>query len=247
MPLVFLHGIGSAARSFAGVLPLVSARRQAVAWDAPGYQGSAPLGCREPDAGSYALVLERMLEAVGIPRIHLVGHSLGAIMAARFAADYPDRVASLTLASVALGHARLEPARRAELLANRLADLDTFGPRGLAEKRGPRLCGPHASPKAIRAVIDTMAMVTPVGYRDAARLLAGADTLADVARLPADLPMQVVWGAEDVVTPPAANRKVVDARPGCGAVEIARLGHAFYVEQPAALADALECFLQDQP
>lgn len=247
MPLVFLHGIGSAALSFAGVLPLVSGPRRALAWNAPGYHGSTPIGVPSPDAGAYADVLAHLLDTLGLDRVHLVGHSLGAIMAARFAADHPDRVATLTLASVALGHARLDPARRAELLTARLADLDALGARGMAEKRGPRLCGPKARAVAVRAVVDIMAQVDPVGYRDAAHLLAGADTLAEVARLPADLPFQVVWGAEDVVTPPAANRSVVAARPGCRATEVADGGHAFYVEQPAALAGALEAFLQDLP
>lgn len=245
VPVVFLHGIGSAARSFSGVLPLVGRMRRAVAWNAPGYGGSAPSGEATPEAGAYARALGGLLAGLGIGRCHLVGHSLGAIMAARFAADHPEAVVSLTLASVALGHARLDPARREELLAARLADLATLGPRGLAEKRGARLCAPDAAPVAVRAVIDTMALVDPVGYRDAARLLAGADTLADVARLPAGLPVQVVWGSADVVTPPAANRSVVAARPGARAVEIAGGGHAFYVEQPAALAGAIETFIQD--
>ncbi len=242
-PLVLLHGIGSAARSFEAVLALLSARRRVIAWNAPGYGGSTAPAADDPDAADYAAVLLRLLDALGLARVHLLGHSLGSIVAARFSADHPERLASLTLASVALGHARLDPAKRSAALAARLADLADLGPRGLAEKRGPRLLGPDASAAAVRAVIDTMAAIDPDGYARASRLLAGADVLADVARLPADLPLMVVYGDADVVTPPEANRQVVALRPGCRDIVVARGGHAIYVERPAEFAAAVNDFL----
>ncbi len=247
VPLVLLHGIGSAARSFAASLAILAENRRVIAWNAPGYGGSTPLGVDEPTAGAYAAVLERLLDALGIAHVHLLGHSLGAIVAARFAADHPDRLASLTLASVALGHARLDPERRAALLAARLDDLATLGPAGLAEKRGPRLCGPTASPEAIRAVVETMAAVEPEGYGDAARMLSRTDTLADVARLPSDLPLLVAWGGADVITPPAANLEVVAAFPGARRAVVATAGHAFYVEEPSQFAQLVSRHLQDPP
>lgn len=247
VPLVLLHGIGSAARSFAAALPDLARTRRVVAWNAPGYAGSTAIGVAEPSAADYAGVLGRLVDALGFDRFHLLGHSLGAVTAARFAADHPDRLASLTLASVALGHARFEPARRAEALAARLDDLAALGPRGLAEKRGPRLCGPLANAAAVRAVVETMATIEPAGYADAARLLAGADTLADVARLAPGLPVLVVWGADDVITPPTANEAVVAARDGCRKAVVASAGHAFYVEKPAEFAALVDRFLQDAP
>src|SRR5260370_2202689 len=42
-PLVFLHGIGGAARAWRGQLDFFSGRYRTIAWDMPGYGGSAPL------------------------------------------------------------------------------------------------------------------------------------------------------------------------------------------------------------
>lgn len=246
-PLVLLHGIGSAARSFDAVLPLLAVGRRVIAWNAPGYGGSSPPAEEAPEASAYAAVLARLLDVLGLARIHLLGHSLGAIMAARFAAEHPERLASLTLASIALGHARLDAEERAAALAARLADLADLGPRGLAEKRGPRLLGPDATPEAIRSVVETMAMIDPTGYARASRLLGDADVAVDVARLPADLPLLVLYGERDVITPPAANRVVTSLRPDCREVVVASGGHAIYVDKPAEFAAAVNAFLGERP
>lgn len=246
-PLVLLHGIGSSAWSWEAVMPLLARNRRVVAWNAPGYGGSTPVAPDVPEAADYAAVLGRLVDALGFDRVHLIGHSLGAVTAARFAAERPDRVASLTLASIALGHARIEPEKRAALLAARLGDLADLGARGLAEKRGPRLLGPDASPEAIAAVVETMATIDPAGYAQASRLLSGADVAADVARLPAGLALLVVYGDADPITPPAANRTIVTLRPTSREVVIARGGHAIYVEKPSEFATAVNDFLEERP
>lgn len=144
-PLVLLHGIGSAATSFRHQLEALSARFRVVAWDAPGYGASTPLALEHPDTSDYAAALDGWLGALGIDRCHLVGQSLGTLIAARFAAEEPRRVLSLTLAGVARGHGPLPPPERQRLLAQRLDDLTQLGPHGMAEKRGPRLLGPEAT------------------------------------------------------------------------------------------------------
>ena len=116
-PLVLLHGIGSAARAFDDQLAGLSDRLRVIAWDAPGYGGSTCLAPESPRANDYAAALGAMLDALGIPACHLVGHSLGTLIAASFAADHPERILSLTLASVAAGQARLPAAEREKALA----------------------------------------------------------------------------------------------------------------------------------
>jgi pimeloyl-ACP methyl ester carboxylesterase len=106
-PLVLLHGIGSAAASFRYQLKALSARFRVVAWDAPGYGASTPLAIEHPDTSDYTAALDAWLGALAVDRCHLVGQSLGTLIAARFAAEQPRRVLSLTLASIARGHGRL--------------------------------------------------------------------------------------------------------------------------------------------
>jgi pimeloyl-ACP methyl ester carboxylesterase len=232
-PLVLLHGIGSAARAFDDQLAGLSDRLRVIAWDAPGYGGSTCLAPASPRASDYAAALAAMLDAFGIPACHLVGHSLGTLIAASFAADHPERILSLTLASVAAGQARLPAAEREKALAQRLGDVVELGPRRMAEQRGPRLLAPAATLEMLRRVVETMAEVRPDGYSQAARMLASGDIKADIARLPVDMPVQFLYGDGDVITPPARNLEVAALRPTAPVHVVKDAGHAVYLEQPA--------------
>jgi pimeloyl-ACP methyl ester carboxylesterase len=245
--LVLLHGVGSAAASFddqlAGLPDALPGGLRVVAWDAPGYGGSTCLAKDWPVAADYAAALEGFLESLGIRSCHLLGHSLGSLMAASFAADRPGRILSLTLASIAGGHARLPAAERDKMLAQRVGDVAELGPRQMAEKRGPRLLGPEATPVMIRRVVDTMAAIRPDGYTQAARMLAAGDVKADIARLPAGMPVQFIYGDADVITPPARNAEVAAVRPQAPVHVIAGAGHAVYLEKPAPFNEALSRFV----
>jgi pimeloyl-ACP methyl ester carboxylesterase len=242
--LVLLHGIGSAARSFDRQLAALSARWRVVAWDAPGYGGSRDLPMEGPTAGDYASALAGFLGALDIQTCHLLGHSLGCLMAARFAALHPGRVLSLTLCSIAGGHARLSAEERRKLLDQRINDVAALGPQGMAERRAPRLLGPTAPPDALGRLIDTMGSVRPHGYGQAARMLSTGDIEADIARLPADLAGQVIYGDSDVITPPQRNREIAAAWPGATVDVITGAGHALYLEQPDRFNTILIDFLR---
>ena len=245
-PLVLLHGVGSAARSWKHQLDALSATFRVVAWDAPGYGDSSVLPQEKPDAGDFAAALEVFLAAVGVERFHLVGHSFGCITAARFARLHPERILTLTLASVAGGHAQLAADERERLRKARLDDLAELGPRGMAEKRAPRLLGPHADEATKRAVIETMAIVRPDGYTRAVWMLSGADTRADVRQLPKDLRTQIIYGDADVITTPEQNQSVARERPGVPVHVLPAGGHAVYLEQPAAFNEILLRFLRQK-
>jgi len=243
-PVVFLHGIGSAARSFRAQLSWFANGARAMAWNAPGYDGSSGLRDESPGVSDYAKVLAAWLDALAIHDCHLVGHSLGSLIAARFAAEFPNRARTLTLASCAIGHARLDGSERARLLAGRLEDIAILGARGMAEKRGPRLLGPAASPDAVRAVVDVMASVDPQGYSQAARMLSSGDMLTDVARIPDAVPVQVLFGDADAITPPDVNLRVARARANIAVSSIEGAGHALYVESPEAFNSRLAQFIE---
>jgi pimeloyl-ACP methyl ester carboxylesterase len=239
MPLVLLHGIGSGARSWQHQLAGLSKRLRVIAWDAPGYGGSTALAPVIPSAQDYADALQQFVDALALERFHLVGHSLGCVMAARYAKLHPNRLLSLTLAAIATGHAQLPESERERLRAARLDALAALGPRGMAEKRGPRLLGPHASTECVRAVVDTMAMIRPDGYTQAVRMLSGADTRADVRVLAPSLRVQFVYGDADIITTPEQNRSVHRERPDAPVHVLPGAGHALYIEQPEAFNDIL--------
>ena len=70
----------------------------------------------------------------------------------------------------------------------------------------------------------------------------GYDVMESLRRLA--VPTLVVAGAQDRLIPPVATRAIADAVPAAQFVEIASCGHMIAVEQPLALADALDPFLE---
>jgi pimeloyl-ACP methyl ester carboxylesterase len=231
-PLVLLHGIGSAAASFRYQLERLSGQFRVIAWDAPGYGASTPLSSEDPDASRYAAALDAWLGALGIDRCHLVGHSLGTLIAARFAAEQSKRLVSLTLASIATGHGRLPPLERQQLLAGRLEDLAELGAHGMAAERGPRLLGPEATEAMRRMVVEIMARIRPEGYAPAAHMLSIGDIAGDLARLPAGLPIQIIVGEADRITPPGVCVEIAAACRAASVHIIPGAGHALYLEKP---------------
>jgi pimeloyl-ACP methyl ester carboxylesterase len=244
VPLMLLHGVGSGARSWVRQLDTLSARCRVIAWDGPGYGGSTALPMDAPGPDDYSDALLKLVDALRVDRMHLVGHSLGAIQAARFARRHPERLLGLTLASMSAGHARLPEAERTRLREARLSDLAALGVAGMANKRGPRLLSDQATDEQRQAVIDTMSRLRPEGFTQAVKLLTVSDTRADLAALPTSMPVQVVYGEHDVVTVPASILEVVSVRPEAPVQVIAGAGHACYIEQPAAFDAILLAFIE---
>src|SRR5471030_1148778 len=95
-PLVFLHGIGGAARSWRGQLDAFGDRYRAVAWDMPGYGGSVPLPA--VSIATLASALQDFLQQVGATKPVLVGHSIGGMIVQQLLADEPAIALAAVLA-----------------------------------------------------------------------------------------------------------------------------------------------------
>jgi pimeloyl-ACP methyl ester carboxylesterase len=102
----------------------------------------------------------------------------------------------------------------------------------MAAKRGPRLLGPEATEAMRRAVIEIMARIPAEGYAQAASMLSTGDITADLDRLPGGLPIQIIVGQADVITPPAGNLEIAAAFPVVSVHVIPGAGHALYLEKP---------------
>jgi len=100
---ILIHGFGGDLDNWLFNHETLAASRSVYALDLPGHGGSSKQ-ISAGTAGDFAKVLVRFLEAVGLPRAHLVGHSFGGAIALEVALAQPDRVASVGLiASAALG------------------------------------------------------------------------------------------------------------------------------------------------
>jgi pimeloyl-ACP methyl ester carboxylesterase len=240
--LVLLHGIGSNAKSWSPLQPLLS-DYTTMAWDMPGYGGSAPFAVDRPSPAHYADALKGMLDACAVEKATIVGHSLGAVVAAEFARIHADRVAALILSAPALGSGVSPGGALPENVAVRLRDLETLGPAEFARIRAPNLCAPESSPAAKKAVEEAMASVSLPGYAQACGLLAEANLLEALPTL--SLSGLVIGGGKDRVVPPEKARAAARAWKGARYAEIPHVGHAPYVEDPAAYAALLLSHLRE--
>ena len=235
--LVALHGIGSEALCFDDLAACLPGWRL-ISWNAPGYCASEPLPMDWPVAAEYAAALARLIHMLGLNGFHMLGHSLGTLIAAAFAANHPAGVRSLTLAACAQGGGVAVGAELPSAHAARIEDLDRDGARAFAKARAPRLIhAPEAHPDLVRKVADSMAKVSLPGYAQAVRMLASGNLAGDCARL--TVPTAVVVGAMDIVTPPEQSRRAHDAIPAAmrrGLTEVPGAGHAIHLQAPAALA-----------
>ena len=239
VPVVLLHGIGSGAASWVQQFEALGKTRRVLAWDAPGYGESSPVAPVSPCPADYADILGAWLDALGIARCVLIGHSLGAIMAGAWAAAQPSRVMGLLLLSPAGGYGAAAAEVRIAKRDARLAMLDELGADGLAQQRSGNMLSAYADDAARAWVCWNMARILLPGYRQATHLLANADLLADLAEFRGRVAVAV--GAGDGITPPAACERIAQAA-GVELQIVPRAGHAAYIEAPAIYSNLIEAF-----
>ncbi|MER7499677.1 acetoin dehydrogenase dihydrolipoyllysine-residue acetyltransferase subunit [Nonomuraea pusilla] len=236
-PVVLLHGFGGDLGNWLFTVPALAERHRVHALDLPGHGGSSK-DVTPGDLDSLARTLLGFLAVRGIERAHLVGHSMGGLVAMAAALRDPGRVASLALvASAGFG---------AEMNGGYL---DGFVRAGSRRELTPVLRLLFADPDAVtRQLVDDVLKYKRLDGVDAAlRLLAGelfpAGTqrhvlVDEAARL--GLPTLVVWGDQDQVIPPShASRAPAHAR-----VEvIGGAGHSPHIERANDVNRLLESFL----
>jgi len=237
--LVLLHGVGSNAGSFAALMAALPPTIDAIAWDAPGYGDSRPLALPSPAPRDYADAVKTFLDALGLSRVTVAGHSLGALFAGSFAAHFTQNVAALALLSPALGYRVAAGAALPPTVQVRIDEVYELGPAAFAAKRAPRLVGdPAANPQIVAAVEKAMAAVHPAGYAQAVLALGAGHLISDLAQV--SVPALVAVGTKDVITPPDNARRAHDhLKNSVGFHLIGGAGHALPQDEPAAVAHLL--------
>lgn len=232
--MVLLHGIGASSAAWLCQLERPGGRRL-VAWDAPGYGDSAPLGEENPRPKDYAGALAAFLERLLLKDVLVVANSLGCLMAAAFMKDHADKVRGALFISPASGYGGDD-----KIYFDRRAALEELGPDGLAEKRSPGLLGSRGTPDALELIRWSQRRVQRQGYLQAARCLANG-RIADDARH-FRKKVLVVCGTEDRITPEATCRAVASAFPNAEYRSLAGIGHCAQIEQPALVDGLLGAF-----
>lgn len=236
-PVVFLHGAGGLG---ADTTPLdrLAARFHVFAPEWPGFGESTGEELLE-DMLDFALHGWDVIEALGLEGPHLVGHSMGGMIAAEMACVAPNDVDRLVLVSAA----------GLWIDAHPIADLFAMLPYELP----PLLFhDPAAGAAAMTGGVDFSDMkALEAFFIDNARRLGTAGKILfpipdrrvskRLYRLKADT--LVVWGESDRFIPPVYAQRWIELLPKADLVTIAEAGHMLPYEQPDRFADAVTSFL----
>ena len=241
-PVLFLHGIGGAARQFAPQLAHFGRRYRAVAWDAPGYGGSAPLPLVTMDA--LAAALAGFIAALGLDRPVLVGHSLGGMIVQTLVAHAPQCARALVLSQTSAAFGGRDPAWAERFVRDRLAPLDAGHTMAdLAPEVVRGMVGDDADAEGTALAMACLARTPEATYRDTVLAMPGFDMRAGLPRI--GVPTLVLAGSRDGNAPAPAMQRMAERIPGARYVELEGVGHLAHVEQPARFNAELGVFLEE--
>jgi 3-oxoadipate enol-lactonase len=240
-PLVFLHGIGGAARAWRGQLDVFGSRYRAVAWDMPGYGGSAALAT--VSIATLADALEDFLQQIGAKKPILVGHSIGGMIVQQWLLKYPDIAGAVVLAQTSPAFGKADGDWQKAFIDARLGPLDLGETlASLAPSLVRELVGDDPDVSGMALARDCMASVPESTYRAAMLALMGFD-LRDALKSIA-LPTLVLSGSRDNNAPAPMMAKMASYIPSATYVELEGAGHLVNLERPDAFNTALDEFLK---
>ncbi|MEO7130621.1 MAG: alpha/beta fold hydrolase [Dermatophilaceae bacterium] len=252
--VLFVHGLLGSHRNWRYLIDRIDDTHRVIVPDLFGHGSSAkPQG--DYSLGAHAGMLRDLIDALGVDKVTLVGHSLGGGISLQFCYLFPERVERLVLVgSGGLGR-EVIPALRAATLPGAEWVLPVIASprvRGGVETigRGLALVGWRAS-HDMRAAWEGFTALSDADSRRAflattrAVIDPGGQSVAATDYLPAlaDLPVLVVWGTNDMVIPAAHAERAREAIPGCRVELFDGAGHYPHLDDPDRFAALLRDFI----
>jgi pimeloyl-ACP methyl ester carboxylesterase len=241
-PVLLVMGLGSNAYGWSRTIPWLAERYEAIAFDNRGTGRSdvpeGPYSMQQMAADAAAV-----LDAVGRPAAHVVGASLGGMIAQRFALTHPQRVRSLVLVCTTPGGSRAVRAAP-EVLAALLqggADPATVYRRNAWFLYGDETRASH--PERIEEDIAqrTRIPTSPAGYLGQLQATTSHDTWAELPAIAA--PTLVVHGDADLLIPPPNGGLLAERIPGAALVLVPGAGHMLQADAGEVVREAILAFL----
>jgi 3-oxoadipate enol-lactonase len=240
-PLVFLHGIGGAARAWRSQLEFFGDRFRTIAWDMPGYGGSAPLPT--VSIASLAGALQQFLPQASAIKPILVGHSIGGMIVQQVLVNNPGIASAVVLAQTSPAFGKPDGDWQKAFIGARLGPLD----RGetlvsLAPSLVTELVGDDPDRRGLELARECMAAVPEATYRATMLALMGFDlrhALKEIA-----VPTLLLSGSKDNNAPAPMMSKMASYIPSAQYLELEGVGHLANLERPVAFNAALDHFLR---
>ncbi len=230
--IVMLHGLGGSRTAWESQLADLGEDHRVVAWDMPGYGASSPVdGALTFDALADAVV--ELADELDAGRFHLVGLSLGGMIAQYAAAAHGGRIAGMILLSTSPRFG-LDGTLPQRWRAERLAALDAGRePADFADVVLRSIAGPGIDDAAFAGQRDAMSRVTGQAMRRAIDCVVTHDSTGLLGSI--TTPTLVLAGALDRETPPAYGAALAERIPGARLEIIDGAGHLLAAEAPAAV------------
>jgi 3-oxoadipate enol-lactonase len=208
-------------------------------YDLRGHGGTA----LSPDAftiDDLADDLAELLDRVGAPTTHVVGLSIGGMVAQTFAAKHADRVESLTV----VGAPAFIPEEAQPTFRQRASSVRENGTASIVDATLERWLTPgfrKAHPEVAEVIGETIAQTPAEGFARAAEAVSRFDLRSKLTSI--DARTLVVAGEHDSGTPPAASKVIADTVPGAQFVQL-DAAHLSPVEQSQRFGALLDGFLR---
>jgi pimeloyl-ACP methyl ester carboxylesterase len=235
--LLYLHG----ASGFTGWDPFLDQLARYFHVYAPAHPGVAGSEGLEhlDDLWDLVLFYDELLEALGLDRTHVVGHSYGGMLAAELAAHRPRQVSRLVLvnslglwleeAPVADIFA-MTPSERAPLLWH---DVNSTAARAALTRLEDPTARLEVDLDRTRTLSAVAKFIWPIPDRGLTKR---------IHRI--TMPTLLLWGDSDGIVPPVYGQAFQRLLPNATLKVLDRCGHLPQVEQPAEFIDALRDFLR---
>ncbi len=241
--VVFGHGLLFSGRMFDDQVDRLASRYRCVTIDWRG-QGRSPAADGGYDMDTLADDAAAIIHELALGKVHWVGLSMGGFVGMRLAARRPELIRSLSLLDTSAGPEDPDKVGQYRLLA-KIYGLFGLGP--VTSRVKPLLFGPTYlnSPESepqIEAWLNEVKAAKRSGMKQAIYGVTDREPIAaELGNVTA--PTLVVVGADDVATPVAKAEEINKLIPGSRLEIVPDAGHSSTIEQPEALSDLLEAFI----
>ena len=240
-PVLLIHGVGMSAAIWEPQITLMKDRFELIAIDMLGH-GASPLPPQDAGLSDFADQAIRLFDHLGLDRVAVIGHSMGALVAQEIALRAPSRVSSI----VCLNAVFRRPPELAQAVRDRAAALGGRGdPSSIAATIARWFGNPIPADLADAAATARTALesVDAQGYARTYRLFASADT-AHVDRL-ADLavPALFMTGSEDRNSTPAMSAAMARLAPSGLCLVLSGEKHMMTIASPQKVTQQIIAFL----
>ncbi|GGE73236.1 alpha/beta fold hydrolase [Massilia psychrophila] len=211
-----------------------------LAVDLPGHGRSK--GAAKTDVEAMAAWLLALLDAVGVERAMLVGHSMGSLVALEASHQAPGRAVKLAMLGTTypmkVSEALLETAKNAEPAAIDMVNIWSHSMR--AQNPACPLAGVSAMGSA-RRLMQRMSALNPAQLFHTDFSACNAYANGEAAARALACPALFIFGSKDMMTPPRSTKTLTTA-VAQGKIVHVDAGHSLMTEQPDAVLDALFAF-----